>query len=325
VSLVDDLLDMGRINTGKIELHLQPLSLSEVLANTIEGVRGTIEAKRHEITVHLEPGQHQVRGDAARLMQVISNLIENAAKFSEPSGFIRVSLVREDKAEVVRVEDAGIGIPAEELPRVFDMFSQVRVHQGMSAGGLGIGLAIVYKLVELHGGKVEAESAGLGCGSRFTIRLPVLEAATSTPATEDLSSTDILTGSQTSRRVLIVDDNEDAAGALADFLNLVGHQTWRARDGFHAIEVAETTELDLVLMDLGMPGIDGIETARRIRSLPGRERLRMAALTGWGQASDRARTREAGFDWHLVKPVNTTVLSELVAKLEPLRADPAKA
>jgi CheY-like chemotaxis protein len=253
------------------------------------------------------------------LTQVIANLIDNAAKYTEPGGQIRLSLSHEDGAEVVRVEDTGIGIPAGELAHVFDLFSQVRVHQGKSAEGLGIGLAIVRKLVELHDGTVAAASAGLGHGSMFTVRLPALEEATSKRAPETLSQNG-LKGTHTCRRVLVVDDNEDAATSLAEFLGLEGHKTWIAHNGLQAIEIAKANEFDFVLMDLGMPGLDGIETARRIRALPGRERLRMIALTGWGQESDRARTRDAGFDWHLVKPVNTTLLSKLVAKLEPMGA-----
>jgi CheY-like chemotaxis protein/anti-sigma regulatory factor (Ser/Thr protein kinase) len=318
--LVDDLLDVGRISTGKIRLKLQRLTLPHVLANAIEETRAAIESRHHEVLVHIQPGQHRVRGDSARLTQVIANLIENAAKYTEPSGQIRLSLSQEDRAEVVRVEDNGIGIPAGELPHVFDLFSQVRSLQGKSAEGLGIGLAIVRTLVELHGGTVAAASSGLGRGSTFTVRLPALEEGISTPVPEVLPQ-DRLKGSQSRRRVLIVDDNEDVAAALAEFLGLEGHQTWIAHDGLQAIEIVKATELDVVLMDLGMPGFDGIETAKRIRTLPGCARLRMAALTGWGQASDRARTREAGLDWHLVKPINTTFLSELIAKLEPMRDD----
>ena len=305
VRLVDDLLDVGRINTGKIRLKLQPLTLPQILANSMEETRaGVVEARSHEVLVQIQPGQHRVRGDSARLTQVIANLIENAAKYTEPGGQIRLTLSREDGAEVVRVEDNGIGIPDGELTRVFDLFSHVRIHQGKSAEGLGIGLAIVRKLVELHGGTIAAASAGLGLGSTFTVCLPLLEEAASTSAPEILP-TRRLKGSQSRRRVLIVDDNGDAAAALAEFLGLEGHQTWIAHDGFQAIEIAKATELDVVLMDLGMPVLDGIETSKRIRALPGCERMRIAALTGWGQASDRARTREAGINWHLVKPINT--------------------
>jgi PAS domain S-box-containing protein len=314
VHLVDDLLDVGRISAGKLELHLQPLSLSEVLANGMEEVRRTIESRRHAVELQIKPGPHRVSGDSARLTQVIANLIENAAKYTEPGGRIRISLSQEDGLEVVRVEDTGIGIPAEELPRVFDLFSQVRVHQGRSAEGLGIGLAIVHNLVELHGGNVSVTSAGLGRGSTFTVHLPVLEETFEPPASA-VFSRGAIKGSRPCR-VLIVDDNEDAAMALADVLNVAGHHTQIAHDGLKAIEIAKSAAFDVVFMDLGMPGIDGIETARRIRTLPGCERLRIAALTGWGQESDRARTREAGFDWHLVKPINTTLLSEFVARLE---------
>jgi signal transduction histidine kinase/ActR/RegA family two-component response regulator len=318
--LVDDLLDIGRISTGKIKLHLQPLTLPEVLANGMEEVRAAIESRCHEVTVQIQPGQHRVRGDVARLTQVIANLIENAAKYTEPGGRILVSLSQEGGTEVLRVEDTGIGIPADELSRVFELFSQVRVHQGNGAGGLGIGLAIVRTLVELHGGTVDAASSGLGSGSTFTLRLPAIEEAVSMPVTENATQHE-LKGDRLSRRVLIVDDNEDAAASLAEFLDLEGHQTWIAHDGLKAIEIAQATEVDVVLMDLGMPGLDGIETAKRVRALPGCERVRMAALTGWNQESDRARTREAGFDWHLVKPINTRYLSEVLVKLEPMFSD----
>jgi PAS domain S-box-containing protein len=316
--LVDDLLDVGRVSTGKIELRLRSLTLPHVLANAVEEARAAIESRHHEVQIQIRPGHHLIRGDSARLTQVIANLIENAAKYTEPGGQIRLSLAHEDGTEVVRVEDDGIGIPAGELPRVFDLFSQVRIHQGGRVEGLGIGLAIVRKLVELHGGTVDASSAGLSRGSTFTVRLPALEETTSTPA-PDVLCQDRSKGRRPPCRVLVVDDNEDAAASLAEFLGLEGHQTWIAHDGFQAIEIAKATELDLVLMDLGLPGLDGIEAAKRIKALAGCDRLRIAALTGWGQESDLSRTREAGFSWHLVKPVNTTFLSELIAKLEPLR------
>jgi PAS domain S-box-containing protein len=322
--LVDDLLDVARISTGKIALKLQPITLSHVLANSMEEARVAIESRDHEVLIQIQPGRHAVRGDSARLTQAIANLIENAAKYTEPGGQIRLSLEQEDGAEVVRVEDNGIGIPAAELNHVFDLFSQVRIHQGKSSGGLGIGLAIVRTLVELHGGTVEAASGGPLCGSTFTVRLPaVLEEATLT-ADPDVVPLDRLKGNQSRRRVLIVDDNQDAAATLAEFLELDGHQTWIAHGGLQAIEIAKATELDVVLMDLGMPGLDGIETAKRIKALPGLAGLRIAALTGWGQESDRARTREAGLDWHLVKPVNTRFLSDLITKLEPMRTAKAE-
>jgi CheY-like chemotaxis protein len=280
----------------------------------MDEVRRAIESRRHEVELRIKPGSHRVRGDSARLTQVIANLIENAAKYTEPGGRIRVSLSQEDGCEVVRVEDTGIGIPADELPRVFDLFSQVRAQQGRSAEGLGIGLAIVHKLVELHGGSVSVTSPGLGFGSTFTVHLPILEETTMTPVSED-TSRGTIKGSRPCR-VLIVDDNEDAAVALANFLTQAGHQTQIAHDGFKAIEIAKTAAFDVVFMDLGMPGIDGIETARRIRTLPGCERLRIAALTGWGQESDRTRTREAEFDWHLVKPINAALLTEVFARID---------
>jgi PAS domain S-box-containing protein len=318
VRLVDDLLDVGRISAGKIQLQLEPVTLPEVVANSMEEVRAMIESRRHEVVVQIQPGQHRVRGDSARLTQVIANLIENAAKYTEPGGQINVSILQEDGAEVVRVKDNGIGIPGDELPRVFDLFSQVSVHQEKSRQGLGIGLAIVHKLAELHGGSVGALSAGIGHGSTFTLRLPTLEEATSRPAPAALSNRE-LKRILPHRRILIVDDNDDAAVLLAEFLKIEGHQTWIANDGLKAIELAKANAFDVVFMDIGLPEIDGIETARRIRALPGCDRLRIAALTGWGQDSDRTRTRQAGFDWHLVKPVKPELIKELVATLQPLR------
>jgi two-component system CheB/CheR fusion protein len=317
--LVDDLLDVGRISVGKIELRLEPLTLPEVLKTSWEEVRAAVESRRHQLEIEIRPGQHLVRGDSARLTQVIANLIENAAKYTESGGQIRVSLSQEDSAEVVRVEDSGIGIPADELPHVFDLFSQVRAHQGTGAGGLGIGLAIVRTLVELHGGTIDAASAGIGRGSTFTVRLPVLERTTSMPVPKDLPQ-ERVKETHPRRRVLIVDDNEELAASLAEILHFDGHQTWIAHDGLMAIEIAKITKLDVVLIDLGMPGLNGIETAKRIRALPGCERLPIAAITGWGQESDRVRTQEAGFDWHLVKPIDTELLTRIIEMLEPRRA-----
>jgi PAS domain S-box-containing protein len=320
VRLVDDLLDIGRISAGKIDLQFDSIKLSEVLTSSLEEVRAIVESRGHDVRFQIQPGSHRVRGDFARLTQVIANLIENAAKYTEPGGRIRVSLSQENLTEVVRVEDSGIGIPSDELTRVFDLFSQVRVHQGMASEGLGIGLSIVRKLVELHGGTVDASSAGLGHGSTFRVCLPSLDESISSQSPE-IPSQVASKRSPPGRRVLIVDDNEDVADALADYLGLEGHQTCIARDGLQAVEIIKSKEFDVAFIDLGMPKLDGIETAKRIRALLGDKPLRMAALTGWGHESDRARTRAAGFDWHLVKPVNPELLSEIVATLEPMRVE----
>jgi PAS domain S-box-containing protein len=320
VRLVDDLLDIGRISAGKIELHLDSIKLSEVLTNSLEEVRATLESRGHDVRFQIQPGPHRVRGDSARLTQVLANLIENAAKYTKPGGRIRVSLSQENRTEVVRVEDNGIGIPSDELTRVFDLFSQLRVHQGMASEGLGIGLSIVRKLVELHGGTVNASSAGLGHGSTFTVCLPALDESISSQSPE-IPSQVATKRTPHGRRVLIVDDNEDVADALADYLGQEGHETCIARDGLQAVEIVKSKEFDVAFIDLGMPKLDGVETAKRIRALLGDKRMRMAALTGWGHESDRARTRAAGFDWHLVKPVNPELLSEIVATLEPMRVE----
>jgi signal transduction histidine kinase/ActR/RegA family two-component response regulator len=316
VRLVDDLLDIGRISAGKIELRVQALRLPQILAKAMEEVRSSFESRRHEVVVQIRPGHHVVRGDSARLTQVIGNLLENAAKYTDPGGRIHVTVLQEEGEEILRVADNGIGIPAQELPQVFDLFSQVRIHQGKNADGLGIGLTIVRRLVELHGGSVQAASAGLGSGSTFTVRLPMATEPPSSPTSAEDAQPEVK-ANQVHRRVLVVDDNETAAIALANILRLDGHGTWVAHDGCKAVEIATATELDVVLMDLSMPGLDGIETAKRIRMLDGCQQLPIVAITGWGQESDRARTREAGFSWHLVKPINMALLSEIFNQLAP--------
>src|SRR5262249_47231708 len=210
------------------ELHLDSIKLSEVLTSSLAEVRATLESRDHDVRLQIQPGPHRVRGDFARLTQVLANLIENAAKYTNPGGQIRVSLWQENRTEMLRVEDNGIGIPSDELARVFDLFSQVRVHQGMASEGLGIGLSIVRKLVELHGGSVDASSAGLGHGSTFTVCLPALDESISSQSPE-IPSQFASKRRPPGRRVLIVDDNEDVADALADYLGLEGHETCIAR------------------------------------------------------------------------------------------------
>ena len=319
VRLVDDLLDVARISTGKVSLRKGLVSLQQVLAASIEATHSLIESRQHQLTVAPETGPEDlvVEGDFDRLAQVFSNLISNAAKYMEPGGKISIHLERQSDAVTVTVRDQGIGIPEAELQHVFDIFSQVRNHQHHALGGLGIGLSLVKSLVHLHGGRVYAHSGGPGLGSEFVVKLPLASTAT-VSRTANSNSEAIPLPRQ---RILVVDDNEDAANSLAMLLTLRGHDCFVAYDGLDAIDKVTRLAPDIVLMDLGMPRLDGIEATKRLRAIPGGEKLKIMALTGWGAAQDRARTRAAGFDLHLVKPVDTDDLDRMLQMLSP--ADPA--
>jgi PAS domain S-box-containing protein len=314
VRLVDDLLDVGRIASGKLELQRTAVSLREALASSVESTRVVIENQGHHLSIVTDDEEDAlvVFGDYDRLAQVFTNLLTNAAKYTDRGGKIQVTLRRDGEQAVVRVTDSGIGIPVSELPNVFELFSQVRSHQGRTGGGLGIGLSIVRSIVAVHGGHVEAESKGLGTGSTFAVYLPVMakEQATQTVVTHQPFV------STPSRRVLIADDNEDAAASLSDLLSMLGHQVCTARDGQEAFEKASAFAPEIIILDLGMPRMDGIEAAKRIRLLPAGRHASLIALTGWGKDEDRGRTREAGFDEHLVKPVDTSVLIQLLGKAQ---------
>jgi CheY-like chemotaxis protein len=265
-----------------------------------------------------------VRGDFDRLSQVFTNLLSNAAKYTDPGGTIHLSLAgassRHERQAVVTVADSGIGIPPDELPQVFDLFSQVRSHQGHTGGGLGIGLALVRRLLQLHGGSVEAHSAGIGRGSTFTVRLPLAAAAQAPAPAPHPAALPPPGMQQGSRRVLVADDNADAADSLAELLRAMGHRVWTACDGQDALDKLAEADPEVVLLDLGMPRMDGLEAARRIRQRQGGRPLLLAALTGWGQDSDQRRTQAAGFDCHLVKPVNPEALRRLLAHDAPQAA-----
>jgi CheY-like chemotaxis protein len=260
----------------------------------------------------IDTGSEDLRvfGDFDRLAQVVSNLLSNAAKYMDAGGEARIALTREGAEAVLRVADSGVGIPAGDLSRVFEMFSQVRAHQARAAGGLGIGLSLVRSLVELHGGRIEARSAGSGLGSEFIVRLPLYTPDVSHPATAQAAAgRDV----EAPRRILVVDDNVDAATSLAMLLSMRGHDVVTAHDGLEAIRCAQKFSPDIVMLDLGMPHMDGVETARRLRTLPGGDTLQIIALTGWGQDADRIRTSEAGFDAHLVKPADPEALQAVLA------------
>ena len=320
--LVDDLLDVSRITRGKIHLQVGPLDLASIITGAIETSRPMIDARRHELIVRLPEGPVPVSGDLVRLTQVVSNLLNNAAKFQDEGGWISVSVAREDDWAVVRVADRGIGIPSGMIDSVFDLFAQVERTMDRAESGLGIGLSLVRSLVQMHGGRVSASSGGRGRGSEFCVRLPCL----ATPVSSTASSSP---GPGPERplpglSVLIVDDNQDAADSLALLLNLRGYRTLVTHDGDAALEAAERAHPQVILLDLGLPGLDGFEVCRRLRS-GGHEKAVIVAITGYGQDEDRRRSRTAGFDAHLVKPVNPDELVKLVESSARLRQGDATA
>ncbi|MFL6550396.1 MAG: PAS domain S-box protein [Povalibacter sp.] len=316
VRLVDDLLDVGRITSGKLELRREPVRLADVIESSLDATRSLIDAQHHQLTHDVEATDLRVLGDFDRLSQVFTNLLSNAAKYTDAGGFIHVSVTREKGEAVIRVVDSGIGIPPADSTHVFDLFSQVRAHQGRTGGGLGIGLSLVKSIVGMHGGRVDAFSAGPGCGSTFTVRLPLLLSGRYVSAV----STDAAPHATPGRRVLIADDNADAASSLAMVLELMGHQVWTAHDGQDALEKATEIEPEFVFLDLGMPRLDGYEAARRLRKSPIGAQTTLVALTGWGQDNDRRKTIEAGFDRHLVKPVQASQLHEILAEANRLHS-----
>jgi signal transduction histidine kinase len=304
--LVDDLLDVSRITQGRIQLQRQPVDVANIVAQAIETVAPTVKEKRQEISVLAKRHPLYVNGDSARLVQCVVNVLINAAKYTDHGGKIRVETGMDADSAVIRVIDTGIGISADLLPRVFDLFVQGDRTLDRSQGGLGIGLSVVHRLVEMHGGEVTAHSEGLNRGSRFEIRLPAI-----TKPGESAGAPEKQAGPP--KRVLIVDDNVDSADSLAMVLTFDGHETDRVYTARAALEHAKSFHPDVVLLDIGLPEMDGYEVARRIRKIPDLERVRLVALTGYGQPEDRLRTESAGFDDHLVKPVEFPALSRAIA------------
>ena len=311
VRLVDDLLDVGRISSGKLQLHEAPLELGAILASSVESITDLIDKRGHELVMVASERSVPVYGDLDRLSQIFTNLLSNAAKYTPPGGKIRVLSSCDESHALVQIIDSGIGIPAAELAHVFDLFSQVRAHQGLTSGGLGIGLALVKTLVSMHGGEVEVFSAGPGQGSTFSVRLPRMAAPLADTPAAGLTSEPLLASRR--KRILVADDNVDGAALLAELFELLGHEVWTASDGHEAVAQASAVSPDIVVLDLGMPRMDGYEAARQIRQMPGGPSALLVALTGWGQDKDRTRTREAGFDRHLVKPVDQAALIALLA------------
>jgi signal transduction histidine kinase/ActR/RegA family two-component response regulator len=306
--LLDDLLDVSRITTGKINLRKEPVNLATAVANALEASRNLIQEREHSLYVSLPEAPIWVDADPVRLEQVITNLLNNAARYTPPKGHIRVSASRENADAVLRVRDDGVGIPAHLLSRVFDLFTQGERSVARSEGGLGIGLTIVRNLVELHGGSATVASEGPGWGCEFVVRLPLGKTGEVSPEPPATASVvlPIL-------RILVIEDNADSREMLRSILELEGHRVEVAEDGTAGLEAARSFRPDVAVIDIGLPGLDGYEVGRRIRSDLGLSAM-LIALTGYGQAEDRRRSEDAGFDAHLVKPVTPEQIREVLVK-----------
>ena len=308
--LVDDLLDVSRVTRGRIELRRERIDLAPVVRQAVEATHALYESMGQELSVDLPRQPIHVEADPARIAQVIGNLLNNACKYTDKGGHIRLSVAREGADAVLRVKDDGIGIDPAQIPRLFEMFNQVESSLERSRGGLGIGLTLARTLVEMHGGTIVARSEGIGKGSEFVVRLPVVVDAPRAAAGGPKATAPVVP-----RRVLVVDDNEDGAASMAMLLRLQGHETHVAHDGEQAIVQAERLRPDVVLLDIGLPAMNGYEACRRIRASGWGQELMLIAVTGWGQDEDLRRSREAGFDAHLVKPVPPDALARLLSSL----------
>ena len=307
--LIDDLLDVARVGRGKVNLRKERVALRSIIESGLEGSREAIGAREHALAVRIADEPIYLEADPTRIGQVVSNLLINAAKYTEPGGRIEISAQREEDEAVIRVKDTGAGLQPEMLEKVFEMFSQVGSSISNSQGGLGIGLTVVKRLVELHGGRIEARSRGLGFGSEFIVHLPI---AADGDEPENQAARPPDASAKEQLRVLVVDDNRDSADTLAKVVAMAGHDVRTAYDGNQALAEAESRPPDLVLLDIGLPGLNGYEVAERIRRNPALRETRLIAVTGWGQAEDRRRSREAGFDLHFVKPVDLVLLQTLL-------------
>jgi signal transduction histidine kinase len=314
--LIDDLMDVSRINQGKIGLRLERVDLAQVLQEAVETTRPVIDEFRHELALVLPPDQILLDADRTRLAQAFTNLLNNAAKYMDPGGHIEVRAERKGDEVAVSVRDRGIGIAPERLASVFQMFSQVETALDRSRGGLGIGLSLTQQLVEMHAGSVTACSEGLGHGSEFTVRLPLPAVVVANVAPGGGSGVpDAATGPQTVLRILVADDNKDAAETLAVLLEFMGHEIRSVHDGQAAVQAAAEFRPDIVLLDIGMPQLNGYEACRRIRDGAGGAPIVIVAVTGWGQPEDRRKSADAGFDHHMVKPLDLAALENLVREV----------
>jgi PAS domain S-box-containing protein len=316
VRMVDDLLEVSRISRGKIELRRKPIELATAILNAVETSRPLIDEAGHQLAISIPPQPITLNADSVRLSQIIANLLNNAAKYTDPGGQIWLTAQPEGDDVAISIRDTGIGIPSEKLSHVFEMFAQIQPAGRRTAGGLGIGLTLVKRLTEMHGGHVEVASDGPGQGSEFTIRLPLEKSLSEPPAAAEPRLPDPRTA-LAERRILVVDDNRDAADSLGLFLKFMGAAVHVAYDGAGALEALPTFRPEIVLLDVGMPVLNGFEVARRMRQLPQGQNVLLVAVTGWGQEEDRRRTADAGFDQHLVKPVDPIMLQNLLATFDP--------
>ncbi|HET7925905.1 MAG TPA: PAS domain S-box protein, partial [Rhodanobacteraceae bacterium] len=319
VRLVDDLLDLNRITRDRLELRKARVELAHVIAHAVEACRPLIDARGQKFAVTLPNEPCELDADHARLAQVFANLLNNSSKYTDPGGQILLSARRQGDDVIVSVRDTGIGIPREKLDGIFDMFSQVDSALERSQGGLGIGLTIVKRLVEMHEGTVEARSAGVGKGSEFIVRLPVIPPM---PASPREAAPQVEPAPTPSRKILVVDDNVDSAVSLATLLGLSGHHALLAHDGVGAIEATERHRPDVVLLDIGLPQMNGYEVCRRLRELPWGNDLVVIAVTGWGQGDEPQKWQDAGFDAHLVKPAQYDNVAALLSTLSPTHRSP---
>jgi signal transduction histidine kinase len=330
--LVTDLLDISRITQGKIRLHLEPVEAAGIVAQAVEISRPLIDSRKHQLALSLPQEPLWVNGDATRLAQVVANLLNNAAKYTEPRGRIELGLERESDQLVFRVRDSGIGIPSDMLPKIFDLFIQIDRSLDRSQGGLGIGLSLVRSVVEMHQGVVQAFSAGLGKGSEFVVRLPLLKHPSpddAIPQSSGCRSADVAAGAASSnghvslasspktgpasRRVLIVDDNQDSTESLARLLRLTGHKVETALDGATGLKAARSHRPEVIFLDIGLPEMDGYEIAKLLRQDRDLAKVTLIAMTGYGQEEDRRKAQEAGFDGHMVKPADPVDVEKLLA------------
>ena len=311
VRLVDDLLDMSRINQGKIELRRERLELGELIAHTTKAIRPLYEANNRHLLVSPLAAPVYLKGDSTRLAQALTNLLTNAAKYTNKGGHVWLIVERAEGEVLVRVKDDGIGMTTEQLSRIFEMFFQVNTSLNRPHGGLGLGLVVVRRLVELHGGRVDAHSDGLNLGSEFVLHLPALADAATPRPVPDKQPSQVMTG----YRIVVVDDNQDAAVTTSMLLKLKGYEVYTCYNGLEGIAAAERLQPRVMLIDIGMPGLNGYETCRLIREQPWGQQMVLIALTGYGQAEDKLRSQEAGFTAHLVKPVDLSTLSQVIESL----------
>ncbi|HEX7027756.1 MAG TPA: ATP-binding protein, partial [Gammaproteobacteria bacterium] len=317
--LVDDLLDISRIIRRQLELRTEQVGLSEIVYEAVEASQPLLEMYGQDFNFTVPADPVYLNADRARLAQVVSNLLNNAAKYTGADGSITLTAERRGEEAVITVRDTGIGIPVEVQSDIFEMFKQADRTSGQSKTGLGIGLTLVKRLVEMHGGSITVNSAGRDRGSEFVVRLPVADKPAHKPEPEHDKTG--RAASNTSLRILVVDDDRDSTTSLSMLLQIMGHKVRTAHDGPEAIGTAAEYRPDIVLLDIGLPGMNGYEVARRIRRAPWSSRMTLIALTGWGQEEDRRQSEEAGFDHHLVKPVEAPALSGLLASIKQVLQD----